>query len=104
LEIKSVWDYWRKKWIYGQVNHANRALGSRAALSRSDRLKLFNRAVRRGDHGLAVSGVFFVALMIGAICFELGRIANNRSFSHRLHMSATDHEPLANDTPQPTNS
>jgi hypothetical protein len=74
LEIKSVWDYWRKKWIYGQVNRANRALGSPAALSHLDRLRLFSQAVRRGDQGLAASASFFAALTIGAICFELGRV------------------------------
>src|SRR5262245_26208917 len=73
VEIKSVWDYWRKKWIYGQVNRANSALGSPGPLSASDRLRLFKR-VRRGERGLAASALFFVALTIGAVCFELGKI------------------------------
>jgi glycosyltransferase involved in cell wall biosynthesis len=78
LEIKSVWDYWRKKWIYGQVNRANHAFGSPRALSWLDRLKLFNRAVRRSDRGVAVSALFFVLLTIGAVCFELGRRCTQR--------------------------
>jgi glycosyltransferase involved in cell wall biosynthesis len=75
LEIETVSDYLIKKWTYGRVNRANRALGSPSGLSRSSRLELFKRAIRRENHGLPVAALFFVFLAMGALCFELGRKA-----------------------------
>ena len=73
LEIETAWDYLGKKWTYGKVNRANRRFGPPEALSKSNRLKLFRRALRRGNYGMAECAVFLLLLTAGAICFELGK-------------------------------
>jgi glycosyltransferase involved in cell wall biosynthesis len=73
LEINSVWDFYKKKLIYGQSNERNRSLGTARSLSNSERLGVFIKTVRKQQYSISKSIQFLVLLGLGLLSYEFGR-------------------------------
>ncbi len=73
LEIVGVWDYFRKKQIYGKSTERNRGLGSARPLSNAERLTVFLQTVRKQRYSLIRSCQLFILLSLGMGFYEFGR-------------------------------
>ena len=73
LEIKSIWDYYRKQFIYGGSLGVYSRIVEARSLNMAERLQVF-RAVRtkRADpRGAVFLNLLFLAM--GAACYEAGK-------------------------------
>jgi hypothetical protein len=73
LEIDRVWDFYKKRLIYGKSNESNRTIGSARPLSQMERLRVFMKTIREGRYSSAKAAQLFLLLGLGLCFYELGR-------------------------------
>ena len=73
LEISNQYVYFRKQYIYGKSYKSYNKIKSARALTTAERLKVFKATCKTNHYSLTKSCLLFFVLIIGAICYELGR-------------------------------
>jgi glycosyltransferase involved in cell wall biosynthesis len=73
LEITSIWDYYQKRYIYGQSYKKYHKIKSARPLSSAERLKVFKATWQKNKYSLLKSSLLFFILAVGAVYYELGR-------------------------------
>lgn len=79
LEIRTVRDYYRKKWIYGGSNERNKDLGWARPLNSFERLRLFYLTARKRRYSIMKSCQLFALLALGMLYYESGRKDGSRA-------------------------
>lgn len=77
LEIKSVWDYFRKRFIYGrslQQNYSTRR-GKHRKLVITEISAILNRTIHRKRYSLLQSLCLIILIFMGEFCFGFGRLS-----------------------------
>jgi glycosyltransferase involved in cell wall biosynthesis len=96
LEIASIWDYYRKQFIYGRSNRKNAQIAAYRPLTYKERLEVFKHTVKRRRYSGAQSALFSCLLGLGAIWYEFGRWCpihryGSRSACQRGRRTACEH-------------
>jgi glycosyltransferase involved in cell wall biosynthesis len=73
LEVSSPNVYFRKQYVYGKSYKNYHKILSSRALSTLERLKVFKTSCKANHYSFTKSCFLFIVLIIGAICYELGR-------------------------------
>ncbi len=74
LEITSIWDFYRKQFIYGQSTQRNRKLlGSSKPLSPAERRQLLKRTAQGMRYSLIKAVFLFFLLYISGVCYNFGQ-------------------------------
>jgi len=75
MEMTRIWDYYRKRVIYGKSYERYRKVRSSRALSNAERTRIFRRTIQENGYSLPASLLFALLLVIGAVHFDLGRLS-----------------------------
>jgi glycosyltransferase involved in cell wall biosynthesis len=73
LEIGSIMDYYRKRYIYGKSSAGYQKLTSVRPLCIMERLQVLKTVRQKKGYSLTKGALLFLILIVGALYYELGR-------------------------------
>jgi len=77
-EIKNVWKYYEKQFVYGRSNRRKRKFTSFRSLTPTERFQLYQKTIRNGKLFPMQSALLFLLIGAGAVCYRLGQMSECR--------------------------
>jgi glycosyltransferase involved in cell wall biosynthesis len=70
LEIKNVWQHYRKLWIYGRSNHLGRQLVSFRPLTRRETWRVFRETLRSQQYSSPPASLLFLLIALETVVYS----------------------------------